>query len=94
MLSTSEDLSERLTAAVGGDVTYKLTTSTSFIGTVNPDFSHIESEVQGIVLSDLEQRLTDRRPFFQEDGRIFRAPISLFYSRRIGEMAYGAKTHR
>ncbi|MCY3741804.1 MAG: DUF5916 domain-containing protein [Candidatus Poribacteria bacterium] len=89
--STTEDLSTRFAAAIGGDVVYKLTTSTSFIGTVNPDFSHIESEVQGIVLSDLEQRLTDRRPFFQEDGRIFRAPIALFYSRRIGEMAYGAK---
>ena len=89
--STTEDLSRRLTATVGGDVSYKLTTSTSVIGTVNPDFSHIESEVQGIVLSDLEQRLTDRRPFFQEDGRIFRAPIALFYSRRIGEMDYGAK---
>ena len=89
--SASESLSERLTAAIGGDIAYKLTTSTSVIGTLNPDFSHIESEVQGIVLSDLEQRLTDRRPFFQEDGRIFRAPISLFYSRRIGEMAYGAK---
>ena len=89
--SKSENLSQRLTAAVGGDVSYKLTTSTSVIGTVNPDFSHIESEVQGIVLSDLEQRLTDRRPFFQEDGRIFRAPIALFYSRRIGEMAYGGK---
>ena len=89
--SASERLSERLTAAIGGDIAYKLTTSTSVIGTLNPDFSHIESEVQGIVLSDLEQRLTDRRPFFQEDGRIFRSPISLFYSRRIGEMAYGAK---
>lgn len=81
----------RLTATVGGDVAYKLTTSTTFIGTLNPDFSHIESEVQGIVLSDLEQRLTDRRPFFQEDGQVFSSPISLFYSRRIGEMNYGAK---
>ncbi len=89
--SESDELSERLTATLGGDFTYKLTTSTSFIGTINPDFSHIESEVQGIVLSDLEQRLTDRRPFFQEDGRIFRAPIALFYSRRIGEIDYGAK---
>lgn len=89
--SESDEISERLSPQVGGDVSYKLTTSTSFIGTVNPDFSHIESEVQGIVLSDLEQRLTDRRPFFQEDGRIFRAPISLFYSRRIGEIDYGAK---
>ena len=89
--SKSDELSERLTATLGGDFTYKLTTSTSFIGTINPDFSHIESEVQGIVLSDLEQRLTDRRPFFQEDGRIFRAPIALFYSRRIGEIDYGAK---
>ena len=89
--STIENLSTRLTAAIGGDIAYKLTTSTSVIGTINPDFSHIESEVQGIVLSDLEQRLTDRRPFFQEDGRIFRAPIALFYSRRIGEMAYGGK---
>ena len=89
--SESDVLSDRLTPALGVDASYKLTTSTSFIGTVNPDFSHIESEVQGIVLSDLEQRLTDRRPFFQEDGRIFRAPISLFYSRRIGEIDYGAK---
>ena len=89
--SISETFSERLTAAVGGDIAYKITTGTAVIGTVNPDFSHIESEVQGIVLSDLEQRLTDRRPFFQEDGRIFRSPISLFYSRRIGEMSYGAK---
>lgn len=89
--SESDEISERLSAQVGGDVSYKLTTSTSFIGTINPDFSHIESEIQGIVLSDLEQRLTDRRPFFQEDGRIFRAPISLFYSRRIGEIDYGAK---
>ena len=89
--SKSDELSERLMAALGGNFAYKLTTSTSFIGTINPDFSHIESEVQGIVLSDLEQRLTDRRPFFQEDGRIFRAPISLFYSRRIGEIDYGAK---
>jgi len=89
--SKADELSERLTATLGGDFTYKLTTSTSFIGTINPDFSHIESEVQGIILSDLEQRLTDRRPFFQEDGRIFRAPIALFYSRRIGEIDYGAK---
>jgi hypothetical protein len=87
----SEDFSTKLTADVGGDIAYQLTTSTSLIGTVNPDFSHIESEIQGIVLSDLEQRLTDRRPFFQEDGQIFRTPISLFYSRRIGEMDYGAK---
>ena len=89
--TSTGNFSDGLTAAVGGDVAYKLTTSTSVIGTLNPDFSHIESEVQGIVLSDIEQRLTDRRPFFQEDGRIFRAPIALFYSRRIGEMDYGAK---
>ncbi|RKU07575.1 hypothetical protein C6501_17570 [Candidatus Poribacteria bacterium] len=89
--SNSDALADRLTPAIGVDGSYKLTTSTSLICTINPDFSHIESEVQGIVLSDLEQRLTDRRPFFQEDGRIFRAPISLFYSRRIGEIDYGAK---
>ncbi len=89
--TTDETLVNRLNPAIGGDISYKITTSTSAIGTINPDFSHIESEVQGIVLSDLEQRLTDRRPFFQEDGRVFRAPISLFYSRRIGEIDYGAK---
>ena len=89
--SKADNFLDRLTPALGVDGTYKITSGTSLIGTVNPDFSHIESEVQGIVLSDLEQRLTDRRPFFQEDGRIFRAPISLFYSRRIGEIDYGAK---
>lgn len=87
----SEVLFDRLSPHIGADVSYKPNTSTRFIGTLFPDFSHIESEVQGIVLSDLEQRLTDRRPFFQEDGRIFRAPISLFYSRRIGEIDYGGK---
>lgn len=89
--SETDVLMDRLEPALGFDASYKITTSTSLIGTINPDFSHIESEVQGIVLSDLEQRLTDRRPFFQEDGRIFRSPISLFYSRRIGEIDYGAK---
>ena len=89
--SNSDTLADKLTPAIGLDGSYRLTTSTSIIGTLNPDFSHIESEVQGIVLSDLEQRLTDRRPFFQEDGRIFRTPISLFYSRRIGEIDYGTK---
>ena len=87
----TDDLSDNLTPAFGLDASYRITPSTFIIGTLNPDFSHIESEVQGIVLSDLEQRLTDRRPFFQEDGRIFRAPIPLFYSRRIGEIDYGSK---
>lgn len=58
--TTDETLVNRLNPAIGGDISYKITTSTSAIGTINPDFSHIESEVQGIVLSDLEQRLTDR----------------------------------
>lgn len=87
----SDVLFDRISPHAGADVSYKPNTSTRLIGTLFPDFSHIESEVQGIVLSDLEQRLTDRRPFFQEDGRIFRVPISLFYSRRIGEIDYGGK---
>jgi len=75
----------------GIDVAYRFSSNLSAFGTLNPDYSHVESEIQGIVLSDIEQRLTDRRPFFQEDGRIFRTPISLFYSRRIKKMRYGVK---
>ena len=72
-------------------VAYRPSSNFSLFGTVYPDYSHVESEIQGIVLSDIEKRLTDRRPFFQEDGRMFYSPIQLFYSRRIGEMDYGAK---
>jgi hypothetical protein len=75
----------------GIDMAYRFSSNLSAFGTLNPDYSHVESEIQGIVLTDIEQRLTDRRPFFQEDGQIFSSPISLFYSRRIKEMRYGAK---
>ena len=61
--------------------------------TFNPDFAQIEADPEQINLEDIEMRLAEKRPFFQEGMELFQTPIELFYTRRIGieDLMYGAK---
>jgi len=51
---------------------------------VNPDFGQVEVDEAVINLSAYETRFPEKRPFFLESAGLFRTPIQLFYSRRIG----------
>jgi hypothetical protein len=67
--------------------------------TYNPDFSNIEDVVETIDFTFVERYLPEYRPFFQEGasylpggGDDSGGPVALLYTRRIGELDWGAKT--
>jgi len=72
------DLRLRPAAAVGADLT------------VNPDFALIEADVEVINLTRFELFIPEKRPFFLEGGDRYQQRIRQFYSRRIGDITWGA----
>lgn len=59
--------------------------------TFNPDFATVEGDKEQINLTPWELLFPDKRLFFQDGNEMFQTRISTFYSRRIGDMAYGGK---
>src|SRR5512141_3072453 len=68
----------------GVDLKWIPNESTAFDGTVNPDFSQIESDVAQIS-SNARFALfyPEKRPFFMERSQLFNAPIQAIYTRTI-----------
>jgi hypothetical protein len=68
----------------GGTVRWGVTSNVSVTGTVNPDFSQVESDV-GQTIFDPRQAISfpEKRPFFLEASENFQVPNSLIYTRRI-----------
>ena len=87
-LTSSEP--KRSFARFGFDYKHELPDHHIVLATCNPDFSDIQDAVASISYSYTEQYLPERRPFFQEGANLF--PDSMtFYSRRVGEIDWGAK---
>ena len=90
---------------VGVDVSYPLTPTISFVGTLNPDFSNVEIDQQTITPQEFQRQLVEYRPFFAQGANFINAssgtrsptgPIStasdlIFYSPDIGPFDRGAK---
>jgi hypothetical protein len=70
---------------IGVNIKYNFNTDVSLETTINPDFGQIEADPTEINLTAYETYYTEKRPFFLENASIFETPISVFYSRRIGE---------
>ncbi len=68
----------------GGTVRWAATPNLSLTGTVNPDFSQVESDV-GQTIFDPRQAIAfpERRPFFLEANENFQVPNALIFTRRI-----------
>ena len=61
--------------------------------TLNPDFSQVESdEPQVTVNQRFEVFFPEKRPFFLENANYFQTPITLFFSRRIRDPQFGARS--
>ena len=56
----------------GLDALYRVTTSMTLTGTVNPDFGQVEVDPAVINLSAFETSFQENRPFFVEGGNLFR----------------------
>lgn len=89
-LSQIEDNEPSLGRA-GIDLRYRLSSNLSADLTINPDFATIEADVEEINLTRFELYVPEKRPFFLEGAEMFQQGVRQFYSRRIGDIPWGAK---
>jgi len=95
----------RAFAGTGLDLKYRVSSSLSIDGTINPDFGQVEVDPAVVNLTAFETFFEEKRPFFIEGANIFsnfgrggannfwgfnRAEPMLFYSRRIGRSPQGS----
>jgi hypothetical protein len=95
----------RAFAGTGLDLKYRVSSSLSLDGTINPDFGQVEVDPAVVNLTAFETFFEEKRPFFIEGANIFnnfgrsgannfwgfnRAEPMLFYSRRIGRSPQGS----
>ncbi|HYO78696.1 MAG TPA: DUF5916 domain-containing protein, partial [Thermoanaerobaculia bacterium] len=87
----------------GVDIKYRLTSSLTLTGTINPDFGQVEVDPAVLNLTQFETSFPEKRPFFTEGASVFRfgsGPAqsrwgfnvwfpTFFYSRRIGRSPQG-----
>src|SRR5213594_467968 len=61
-------------------------------GTVNPDFSQVESDQPQVTINErFEVFYPEKRPFFIENAGYFQTPVNLFFSRRIVDPGAGLR---
>ena len=81
----------------GLDVTYPITPTINFVGTLNPDFSNVEIDQQTIAPQEFRRNLQEYRPFFSQGASFINVnpvqfgPNGLFYSPGVGPFDRGEK---
>lgn len=81
----------------GFDLTYPLTQTINFVGTLNPDFSNVEIDQQTIAPQEFQRVLQEYRPFFSQGASFINANAAalgsnvVFYSPGVGAFDRGAK---
>jgi len=76
---------------VGLDLRYNLSSNLGLDLTFNPDFATIEADVEQVNLTRFELSYHEKRPFFLEGAENYSTRIRQFYSRRVGDLPWGAK---
>ncbi len=74
----------------GMDAKYAFTPNLTGLFALNPDFRNVEQTVDSVDFTYTERWLPDRRPFFEEGSKYF-PTMSVFYSRRVGDIDSGGK---
>lgn len=82
---------ERADWELGIDARYRLTPQLGLYGTLLPDFATVEADEETVNLTRFEIRLPEKRQFFLEGNELFGQRMRTFYSRRIADIAGGAK---
>jgi hypothetical protein len=83
--------SERWNNMTGLDLEYRYKNNITANLTFNPDFATVEGDREQINMTRWELSFPEKRKFFLEGGELFQSRITPFYSRRIGEINFGAK---
>jgi hypothetical protein len=79
------------TPRYGLDLEYRAGAKASVLATVLPDYAYIEADPAQITLEPTEIWLEEKRPFFTEGYELFDTNAELLYTRRLTEIAGGAK---
>ena len=82
---------QKIVPEVGVDASYQYASNLKINGTFNPDFATVEGDQEQINLTRWELSFPEKRLFFLEGNELFSTRIKTFYSRRIGDIEYGAK---
>lgn len=69
---------------MGIDVKWHITRSLTLSLTANPDLAQMEADQMIFNLTTFELLFPEKRPFFIEGFDVFKTPMQIFYSRRIG----------
>lgn len=84
--------SRTLKPDVGLDSKFILHDSFVLDGTINPDFSQVESDQPQITVNQrFEVFFPEKRPFFMENSNYFTTPIDLVFTRRIAHPEFGLR---
>lgn len=73
--------------SAGVDIKWHPNQSLTLDATILPDFGQVEADQVILNLSNFEQFLPERRPFFLEGIDILSTPFQLLYTRRLGRAA-------
>ena len=74
------------------DVRWGITPDLGLAGTINPDFSQVESDLADVRLNArFAFRFTERRPFFLDGIDLFQDDVGTLYSRSVNQPLYGLK---
>ncbi len=77
---------------LGLDINWGITPEISLQGTLNPDFSQVESDsAQVSVNNTFALFFPEKRPFFVENADYFTSMLNLIYTRNINAPEYGIK---
>src|SRR5581483_2998178 len=85
---------------IGLDLTYPVTNSLAFVGTLDPDFSNVEVDQTTIAPQEFQRTLSEYRPFFTQGAKYINTIASpdvngiggsLFYTPSIGIFDRGEK---
>ncbi|MBK9265837.1 MAG: carbohydrate binding family 9 domain-containing protein [Polyangiaceae bacterium] len=76
------------TGSVGLDIKWHPNQSLTLDATILPDFGQVEADQVILNLTNFEQFLPERRPFFLEGVDVLSTPFQLLYTRRLGRAPY------
>lgn len=90
------------TRSLGMDFSYPVTSTVNVVGTLDPDFSNVETDQQTIAPQEFARQLTEYRPFFAQGAQYinpnpnpysnYNAPTNeVFYSPSVGPFDRGLK---
>ncbi len=84
---------QRVKPGLGGDLKWTPNADTALDGTINPDFSQVESDVAAITANErFAIFYPEKRPFFLEDVELFTTPVQAAYTRTITSPRWGLRT--